>query len=133
MRRARVSALCSAWVRACIERQDISETRYMSQTDACVRLRNVGDVVGKVVLITGSGQGIGRGMALHLGKGGATIVVAEWKAHRVERVVDELHGLGVEAMGVECNILQKPSVDAAIAQTVERYGRIDGLINNAHT
>ena len=90
-------------------------------------------VEGKVVLITGSGQGIGRGMALHLGKRGATVVVAEWKAHRVERVVDELHGLGVEAMGVECNILEKPSIDAAIASTVEQYGRIDGLINNAHT
>ncbi len=90
-------------------------------------------VDGRVVLITGSGQGIGRGMALHLGKRGATIVVAEWKAHRVERVVDELHGLGVEAMGVECNILERDSIDAAIAATVERYGRIDGLINNAHT
>lgn len=93
----------------------------------------VGDVDGKVVLITGSGQGIGRGMALHLGKHGATVVVAEWKAHRVERVVDELRGLGVEALGVECNILEQASIDAAIATTVETYGRIDGLINNAHT
>jgi NAD(P)-dependent dehydrogenase (short-subunit alcohol dehydrogenase family) len=85
------------------------------------------------VLITGSGQGIGRGMAHHLGKHGATIVVAEWKAHRVERVVDQLHDLGVEAMGVECNILDRASIEAAVASTVERYGRIDGLINNAHT
>ena len=90
-------------------------------------------VDGRVVLITGSGQGIGRGMALHLGKRGATVVVAEWKAHRVERVVEELRGLGIEAMGVECNILERPSIDAAIAATVEKYGRIDGLINNAHT
>jgi NAD(P)-dependent dehydrogenase (short-subunit alcohol dehydrogenase family) len=90
-------------------------------------------VDGKVVLITGSGQGIGRGMAHHLGKHGATIVVAEWKAHRVERVVAELEGLGVEALGVECNILERGSIDGAIAATVERYGRIDALINNAHT
>ena len=93
----------------------------------------MGDVDGKVVLITGSGQGIGRGMAHHLGKHGATIVVAEWKAHRVERVVGQLHDLGVEAMGVECNILDRASIDAAVASTVDRYGRIDGLINNAHT
>ena len=93
----------------------------------------MGDVDGKVVLITGSGQGIGRGMAHHLGKHGATIVVAEWKAHRVERVVGQLHELGVEAMGVECNILDRASIEAAVAQTVDRYGRIDGLINNAHT
>jgi NAD(P)-dependent dehydrogenase (short-subunit alcohol dehydrogenase family) len=90
-------------------------------------------VAGKVVLITGSGQGIGRGMAHHLGKHGATIVVAEWKAHRVERVVAELEGLGIEALGVECNILERGSIDGAIAATVERYGRIDALINNAHT
>ena len=36
-------------------------------------------------------------------------------------------------LGVECNILERPSIDAAIAATVEHYGRIDGLINNAHT
>src|SRR5437016_5941466 len=72
-------------------------------------------------------------MAHHLGKHGATIVVAEWKAHRVERVVGQLHDLGIEAMGVECNILDRASIDAAVASTVDRYGRIDGLINNAHT
>jgi len=75
------------------------------------------------VLITGSGQGIGRGMAHHLGKHGATIVVAEWKSHRVERVVNELHDLGAEAIGVECNILDKDSIDAAIATTVATCGR----------
>ena len=90
-------------------------------------------VDGKVVLITGAGQGIGRGMALHLGKHGAKVVVAEWKAHRVERVVGELRDLGVDALGVECNILEQPSIDAAVADTVDHYGRIDGLINNAHT
>ncbi len=90
-------------------------------------------VEGRVVVVTGAGQGIGRGMAHHLGKHGAKVVVAEWKAHRVERVVDELHALGVDAMGLECNILEKASIDAAIAATVDRYKRVDGLINNAHT
>jgi 3-oxoacyl-[acyl-carrier protein] reductase len=72
-------------------------------------------------------------MALHLGKRGAKVVVAEWKAHRVERVVDELTGLGVDALGVECNILERPSIEAAVARTVEHYRRVDALINNAHT
>ena len=85
------------------------------------------------MLITGSGQGIGRGMALHLGKHGARVVVAEWKAHRVERVVDELRALGVDALGVECNILERASIEDAVAATVKRFGSIDGLINNAHT
>lgn len=90
-------------------------------------------VDGKVVVITGAGQGIGRGMAHHLGKHGARVVVAEWKAHRVERVVGELQQLGVDALGVECNILERPSIEAAVARTVDHFGRIDGLINNAHT
>jgi NAD(P)-dependent dehydrogenase (short-subunit alcohol dehydrogenase family) len=90
-------------------------------------------VDGRVVILTGSGQGIGRGMALHLGRHGARVVVADWKAHRVERVVAELNGLGVDALGVECNILDRSSIDATVAATVETYGRVDALINNAHT
>ncbi len=100
------------------------------KSDAAVILRLVaadraGSVDGKVVIITGAGQGIGRGMALHLGKHGARIVVAEWKAHRVERVVDELTGLGVDALGVECNILERRSIEAAVARTIDtlRAGR----------
>jgi NAD(P)-dependent dehydrogenase (short-subunit alcohol dehydrogenase family) len=108
------------------------------KSDAAVILRLVaadraGSVDGKVVIITGAGQGIGRGMALHLGKHGARIVVAEWKAHRVERVVDELTGLGVDALGVECNILERRSIEAAVARTIDTYARVDALINNAHT
>ena len=86
-----------------------------------------------MVVVTGAGQGIGRGMALHLGKRGARVVVAEWKAHRVERVVDELHALGVDALGVECNILERASIEAAVDATMRHYGQVDALINNAHT
>ena len=90
-------------------------------------------VKDRVVIITGAGQGIGRGMALHLGKHGARIVVAEWKAHRVERTVAELEALGIEALGVECDISDKPQIDAMVAATVERFGGVDALINNAQT
>jgi NAD(P)-dependent dehydrogenase (short-subunit alcohol dehydrogenase family) len=90
-------------------------------------------VADKVVIVTGAGQGIGRGIAHHLGKHGASIVVAEWKAHRVERTVAELEELGVPALGVECDIMQRDQIDAMVAATIERFGRVDALVNNAQT
>ncbi len=91
------------------------------------------DVAGRVVVITGAGQGIGRGMALHLGKAGARIVVAEWKAHRAERTVGELTALGVEAMASVCDISSREQIEVMVSATIERFGRIDALINNAQT
>jgi NAD(P)-dependent dehydrogenase (short-subunit alcohol dehydrogenase family) len=87
----------------------------------------------KVVVITGSGQGLGRGMALHLGKNGASIVVAEWKPEKMESTVNELEALGIPVLGVPTNVFEKDSIDAMIAATVEQFGRVDGLINNAQT
>lgn len=90
-------------------------------------------VDGRVVVVTGAGQGIGRGIAHHLGKGGASIVVAECKPHRTERVVGELTDLGVAALGVETDILSRDSIDGMVTATLECFGRVDALINNAHT
>jgi len=93
----------------------------------------VDGVAGRVVVITGAGQGIGRGMAMHLGRHGANIVVAEWKAHRAERTVAELGELGIPALAQVCDISDRSQIDAMVAATVERFGRVDALINNAQT
>jgi NAD(P)-dependent dehydrogenase (short-subunit alcohol dehydrogenase family) len=87
-------------------------------------------VEGRVVIVTGSGQGIGLGVVRHLHAGGAQVVVTDWKAHRVERVADEL---GERCLGVVCDISDRDQIDALVARTVEAFGRIDGLVNNAHT
>jgi NAD(P)-dependent dehydrogenase (short-subunit alcohol dehydrogenase family) len=87
----------------------------------------------KVIIVTGSGRGVGKGMALHLGKGGARVVVAEWKEHLLTETCAELTELGVENLGVVCDIQRKDQIDAMVAQTVERFGRVDGLVNNAQT
>jgi NAD(P)-dependent dehydrogenase (short-subunit alcohol dehydrogenase family) len=90
-------------------------------------------VADRVVIVTGAGRGIGRGIAHHLGKGGARIVVAEWKTHLMESTCAELAELGVEHLGVVCDIQQRGDIDAMVAATVERFGRVDGLVNNAQT
>jgi NAD(P)-dependent dehydrogenase (short-subunit alcohol dehydrogenase family) len=90
-------------------------------------------VDGKVIIVTGSGRGVGKGMALHLGKGGARVVVAEWKEHLLSETCAELTELGVENLGVVCDIQHKDQIDAMVAQTVDRFGRVDALVNNAQT
>src|SRR4051794_27735061 len=90
-------------------------------------------VEGRAVIVTGAGRGVGKGMALHLGKGGARVVVAEWKQHLLEETSAELTELGIEHLGVQCDIQQQHEIDAMVAATVDRFGRVDALINNAQT
>lgn len=90
-------------------------------------------VAGKVVIVTGSGRGIGLGMALHLAKGGAKVVVAEWKQDLLASAVAQLEALGADCLGVAVNIMERDQIDAMVTATIERFGRVDGLINNAQT
>jgi NAD(P)-dependent dehydrogenase (short-subunit alcohol dehydrogenase family) len=90
-------------------------------------------VAGRVVIVTGAGQGIGRGIALHCGRNGASVVVAEWKEHRAARTVEELTELGVPALAAVCDVSSKEQVEAMVAAAVERFGRVDALVNNAQT
>jgi 2-hydroxycyclohexanecarboxyl-CoA dehydrogenase len=90
-------------------------------------------VEGRVVIVTGAGQGIGRGIAHHVGKNGASVVVAEWKEHRAHRTVEELEALGVPALAAVCDVSSKADIEAMVEATMARFGRIDALVNNAQT
>jgi NAD(P)-dependent dehydrogenase (short-subunit alcohol dehydrogenase family) len=90
-------------------------------------------VRGRVIIVTGAGQGIGRGMALHLGKHGAGVAVADWKAHRAERTAAELTELGVDAIALVVDVSDRKQIDAMVEETVSHFGRVDGLVNNAQT
>jgi NAD(P)-dependent dehydrogenase (short-subunit alcohol dehydrogenase family) len=96
-------------------------------------VRDMHGVEGRVVIVTGAGRGVGRGIAHHLGKGGASIVVAEWKADTMQRTVDELADLGVPVLGVECDINEPGEIRSMVDATVDRFGKVDGLVNNAQT
>ncbi len=90
-------------------------------------------VEGRVIIVTGSGQGVGRGVAHHLAKGGASVVVAEWNADKMRRTCDELTELGAPNLGIEVDIQQRDQIDAMVTRTLEELGRIDGIVNNAQT
>lgn len=88
-------------------------------------------VTGKVVIVTGAGRGIGRGIAHHLGKSGAAVAALERREDLLDQVVSELDELGVANMAVHCDISDRDAMFQMAAQVAERFGRIDGLVNNA--
>lgn len=90
-----------------------------------------GSVADRVIIITGAGRGIGRGIAHHLGKAGAKIVLAELKQDAMEQVSDELDQLGAENLGVACDVADQGSVLALAQSAHQHFGRIDALVNNA--
>jgi NAD(P)-dependent dehydrogenase (short-subunit alcohol dehydrogenase family) len=95
--------------------------------------RAMHSVAGRVIIVTGSGQGVGRGMAHHLGKAGASVVVADYQAAKLQRTCDELTSIDVPNLGVEVDIRDQGLIDEMVAATVERFGKVDAIVNNAQT
>jgi 2-hydroxycyclohexanecarboxyl-CoA dehydrogenase len=94
---------------------------------------NVPRLDGKVAIVSGAGQGIGRGIALALATDGARVVVAGRTLDKVERVAKEIAERGGTALPVRCDVTVRADVDAFVATTVDAYGTIDILVNNAQS
>ena len=88
-------------------------------------------LAGRVAIVTGAGQGIGRGIALALAKEGAAVVLAGRTASKVEAVAEEISAFGAAALPVGCDVSDRAAVDAMVEATVAKFGRVDILINNA--
>ena len=95
--------------------------------------RAMHEVEGKVVIVTGAGRGIGLGMAKHLGRGNAKVVLAEWKPELLRDAVVAIESIGAECLGVPVNVMIRQEIDDMVAATIDRFGRVDALINNAQT
>jgi 3-oxoacyl-[acyl-carrier protein] reductase len=85
----------------------------------------------KVAVITGGAQGIGRAIALNMGREGAKVVVADLQGEKLKGVAGELRELGVEALGAEVNVANETSVKQMAEQAFGRFGRVDILVNGA--
>lgn len=86
---------------------------------------------GRVAIVTGAGQGIGRGIALVFAREGARVVIGEIKEHRARRTADEIVTAGGEAFAVATDVADRDEVFRLVDETVERYGSVDILVNNA--
>jgi NAD(P)-dependent dehydrogenase (short-subunit alcohol dehydrogenase family) len=91
------------------------------------------DLTGHVAVVTGGNRGIGLGLGVGLAKAGATVAIWSRSRQRNGEAVTLLEEQGGTALAVECDITDESAVAAAMATTVERFGRIDSLFANAGT
>lgn len=85
----------------------------------------------KVVLITGAASGIGYEISVDFAKEGAKIVLTDINEEAVQQAADELTGQGFDCIGIKCDVTSEAEIKAAIDKTVETFGSLDVLINNA--
>jgi len=86
---------------------------------------------GKVAIITGGGTGIGRGIALEFAKAGADIVVCGRRMEPLSEVKNEVGALGQHSLAVQVDVSKKEDVDGLVKKTMDEFGHVDILVNNA--
>jgi NAD(P)-dependent dehydrogenase (short-subunit alcohol dehydrogenase family) len=85
----------------------------------------------KVVVVTGGSSGLGRVIAEEFASAGARLCLAALEPDLLDRAVDEIGRRGADVLGIETDVTRQESVDAMFARTIDRFGRLDVLVNNA--
>ena len=88
---------------------------------------------GKVAIVTGGGQGIGRGVAMALAEDGASVAVVGRTLSKCQAVAKEITSAGGDAIAMECDVSSRQQMDAVVAGAVEAYGGVDIVVNNAQS
>jgi 3-oxoacyl-[acyl-carrier protein] reductase len=88
-------------------------------------------VAGRVALVTGASQGIGRACALELAAGGASVALAARNQEKLEQVAAEIQAKGGQAAAFPMDVSDENAIKATAKSAIERFGKIDILVNNA--
>jgi NAD(P)-dependent dehydrogenase (short-subunit alcohol dehydrogenase family) len=88
-------------------------------------------VKNKIVIVTGAGSGIGKATATHFAKNGATVVVSDINLESAQQIADKIIANGGKAIANKCNVTKFEEVENLINTTVEKFGRLDVIVNNA--
>jgi 3-oxoacyl-[acyl-carrier protein] reductase len=97
-------------------------------------VERVGDILnldGRVAIVTGSGQGVGRQVAIHLASYGARVVVNDFFADRAAAVVEEIESFGGTAVAHQADVTHFSETGTMIDEATKRFGSVDVLVNNA--
>ncbi len=96
-------------------------------------MNNPFDLTGRTALVTGGNQGLGKAFARGLADAGASVVIAARNADRNRSVVEEFAADGITLSAITADITDAADIDRMVAETIEKVGKIDILINNAGT
>jgi len=86
---------------------------------------------GKAAIVTGAGRGIGKGIALAFADAGADVVCVARTHSEIEATAAEIRGLGRKSLAISCDVGDEEQVETMVAKTIEEFGGIDVLVNNA--
>ena len=99
--------------------------------DGSKRIKGSMIIAQSIIIVTGASSGIGAATARELAQRGATVVLAARRADALNKMVSDLTQAGYRALAVPTDVTSRESIDYLVAQTVETYGRVDGVINVA--
>jgi 3-oxoacyl-[acyl-carrier protein] reductase len=94
-------------------------------------LSSAGELKGKVAIVTGGAQGIGRAIALTLARSGADVVISDINLEKAQETAREIEALNVRSLAIKSNVADVNEVEQMVKESVDKLGRIDILVNNA--